>query len=301
MNELLDSFLDYLRLNKNYSSLTIQNYSRDINYFIEFIERNNIELEKITSKVIREFSFYLKSTRNLKSSSLRRVFSSIKSFSKFLYRNKIVSKNFGKYIVYPKLSEELPKFLDVDKMILLLKQLDSKINNCRNQKKKYTLIRDATIIFCFYLTGTRISELAQITLKDIDFHSNTITIKGKGNKKRIIPIHPLLNEKINDYLSIRDLIKTKNTNLLFVGKSKKGGISIRQIRNLVYKYTSMIGNRLNPHGIRHTFATHLLDDGNDIRIIQEILGHSSIATTQRYTHTSLKRIKNIYDKYHSHA
>ena len=301
MNELLDKFLDYLHLNKNYSNMTIQNYSRDINYFIEFLENNKISLENVNPKVIREFSLYLKETRNLKPSSLRRIFSSIKSFSKFLYKNKIISKNFGKYIVYPKLPDELPKFFDVDKVLLLLRELENLIHNSKNEIEKYKLIRDTAIIFCFYLTGTRISELSNLKIKDVDFYSNTILIKGKGNKTRVVPLHPLLKEKIEEYLNVRNLLKSKDTDLLFVGNSKKGGISVRQLRNIVYKYTSIIGSRLNPHGLRHTFATHLLDDGNDIRVIQEILGHSSIATTQKYIHTSLKKLKEVYKKYHSHA
>lgn len=301
MYDLLDSFLEYLRRNRNYSDLTIENYARDIGYFLEFLEEKGISLEDINSRVIREFSLYINSSKKLKSSSLRRVFSSIKSFSRFLYRNKLVGKNFGKYIVYPKLPSELPRFLDEDKMVELLNELETKLYSVSDDKKRITTIRDIAIMFCFYLTGLRISEVGNLKVSDVDFSSDTIIVRGKGGKTRIVPLHPVLKEKLRLYMSVRNILKEKETELFFVGGAKNGGLSVRQIRNLVYKYTSFVGSRLNPHGLRHTFATHLLDDGNDIRVIQELLGHSSIATTQRYVHTSLKKLKEVYKKHHPHA
>ncbi len=301
MYNLLDAFLEYLRFNKNYSYMTIESYARDIGYFFEFLEDKKITLDEVDPKVIREFSLYLNSTRKLKHSSLRRIFSSIKSFAKFAYKKGFVSKNFGKYVVFPKLPSNLPKFLDEDRVVYMFENIYQKYNFIDNEKKRIMLIRDMAIMFCFYLTGVRISEIASLKLGDINFSSATILIKGKGGKKRIIPLHPILKEKILEYLNVRDKIKTKDTDLLFVGNSKEGGLSVRQIRNLVYKYTSLAGFKVNPHALRHTFATHLLNDGNDIRVIQELLGHSSIGTTQKYIHTSSRRLKEVYKKYHPHA
>ncbi|MCX8028962.1 MAG: tyrosine-type recombinase/integrase [Brevinematales bacterium] len=296
---MLDNFLEYLRLNKRYSENTIEAYARDISYLIEFLLENNQKIEDINSKLLRDFSIHINKKRQLKPSSLRRIFSSLKSFSKFLYKNNLISKNFGKYIVYPKLPNNLPKFMDEDKIINMLNYIENQIISNKNPKKSLKKIRDNTIIFTFYLTGLRISELVELKISDIV--NDTLVVKGKGGKSRVLPIHPLLKEKINEYLKIRKLLMTKETNLLFVGNTRNGGISQRQVRNLVYKYTSIVGNKINPHGLRHTFATHLLNDGNDIRVIQDLLGHSSIGTTQRYIHTSLKRLKDIYKKYHPHA
>jgi len=158
-----------------------------------------------------------------------------------------------------------------------------------------------TILYTFYLTGMRVSEVASLKLRDIDLSSKVIKIKGKGGKSRVVPIHPKLESKINEYMKYRDTMITKKTDLFFVGESRDGGISIRHMRNIIYKYTSLMGNRLSPHGLRHSFATHVLDNGADIRVVQELLGHSSISTTQRYTHTSLKRLRDIYKKAHPHA
>ncbi|MEN2998339.1 MAG: tyrosine-type recombinase/integrase [Brevinematia bacterium] len=301
MYELLDSFLEYLRLNRSYSELTIESYSRDIGYFLEFIESKGISLEEVNPKVMREFSLYINSTRKLKPSSLRRLLSSVRSFSRFLYKNGLVSKNFGKYIVYPKLPSELPKFLDEDEVLSLLSNLEDSVYKSFEVERRVKAIRDIAVVFCLYLTGLRVSEVTNLTLSDVNFTSDVIIVKGKGGKRRLVPMHPVLKEKLKLYLSIRDEIKVKKTELFFVGNSRNGGLSIRQIRNLVYKYTSLVGEKLGPHGLRHTFATHLLNDGNDIRVIQEILGHSSIATTQRYVHTSLKRLKEVYTNAHPHA
>ncbi|MGC8964524.1 MAG: tyrosine-type recombinase/integrase [Brevinematia bacterium] len=298
MYNLLDKFLEYISKNRNYSYNTVKSYSRDIICFLEFLENKGIGLDDVNPKVIREFSTYITSEHSLKASSLRRLFSSIKSFSKFLYKNGFVLKNFGNFIVYPKIPQNLPKFIDQDRMIELLKTLENYFNP---GKKEIIFIRDITLIYLLYLTGLRVSEVSNLQLSDVDLRNDFINVLGKGNKRRIVPIHPILKEKLNLYLEIRPKLMSKNTNLLFVGKGRKGGMSSRHIRNVVYKYTSMIYSRLSPHGMRHTFATHLLDDGNDIRVIQELLGHSSISTTQRYTHTSLKKLKEIYKKTHPHA
>lgn len=301
MYELLDTFLEYLRLNRNYSELTINSYSRDINYFLEFVESRKLSLDEVNPRIIREFSLYLNSSRRFKPSSLRRILSSIRSFSKFLYRNNFVSRNFGKYITYPRLPFELPKFLDEDKIVELLGELERRKQLAYSGKKKNIIVRDTAVVFCFYLTGARVSEVSRMKINDMDFSSGTVVIRGKGRKERAIPLHPVLREKLEEYLLVRDKLKKRNTDLLFVGNSRNGGMSVRHMRNVIYKYTSMVGSKVSPHGLRHTFATHLLNDGNDIRVIQDLLGHSSIATTQRYTHTSLKRLREIYDKYHPHA
>lgn len=299
MYHLLDRFLEYIGKNRNYSSNTLQSYARDINYFIEFLERKKIEFNDITPKIMREFSTYIANERKLKATSIRRLFSSIKSFSKFLYKNGFVFRNFGNFIVYPKVPQDLPKFIDQDKMVELLKILENDFKP--SESKKLMFRRDVTFIYTLYLTGLRVSEVASLTLGDVDLNNGFINILGKGNKRRIIPIHPVLQKKLEEYLNIRHMLINKKTNLFFVGKGRNGGISSRHIRNIVYKYTSIIGVRLGPHGMRHTFATHLLDDGNDIRVIQELLGHSSISTTQKYTHTSLKRLREVYQKSHPHA
>jgi integrase/recombinase XerC len=295
--ELLDMFLSYIRLNKNYSVHTTEAYARDINYFIDFLIEKKLSFEDITPRVMREFSVYL-STRfsnPFSPSSVRRILSSIKSFSKFLYKNGYISKNFGNFVVYPKLPEKLPKFIDEERIITTLNELE------KNLDKTPTNVRDLTILYTFYLTGMRISEVASLRLQDIDLSSKVIKVKGKGGKSRVVPIHPKLENKIDEYLKYRNTMLTKKTDLFFVGESRNGGISIRQMRNIIYKYTSLMGSRLSPHGLRHSFATHILDNGADIRVVQELLGHSSISTTQRYTHTSLKRLKDIYKKAHPHA
>ncbi len=292
MTELLDIFLEYIKNNKNYSSHTVEAYSRDINLFISFLEDKGLSFHNISPKVIREFSIHISKKGNLKSSTLRRIFSSIKSFANFLYRKGTIKKNFGNFISYPKIPNNLPKFIDEDRVISVLENF---------KVSKPIDIRDRAIVFFLYLTGCRVSELVSLKLEDVMFSSKMIRIKGKGSKERIIPLHPKLEEVLKEYLSYRNMFLTKPTKLFFVGSSKNGGISIRHVRNISYKYTSLMGKKSAPHTLRHSFATHLLDSGSDIRTLQEILGHTSIATTQRYTHTTISRLKEIYSKFHPHA
>lgn len=286
-------FVDYLKIVKNYSDNTIRNYEIDLDEYKVFLDHKGITNYNVDYKIVREYIEYLNKL-NYKSNTISRRISALRSFYKFLYKKNKVSFNPMVLINNPKKEKELPKFLYVNEIEELLSQMDNSIQG----------IRDHLIIELLYSTGIRVSELVNIKIKDIDFNNKIIKIIGKGSKERIVIYGSYLENVLNNYLNnSRCFIKNYNNTDYLVINMNGNKITDRSIRNIINKYMKMttIQKRISPHTLRHTFATHLLDNGCDLRAVQELLGHSDLGTTQIYTHISNERLRDVYLKSHPRA
>ncbi len=288
MKEFLNKFLEYLENQKNYSKNTLKSYKKDILQFIQFLKE-----EKISDFGRVEYDDFIKFIGKLKNEgfkekSIGRKVASIKSFYKFLLSRKYINKNPALLIQSPKVPEKLPNFLTYNEVL--------KILETTSNKKDWKFLRDRAIIEILYSTGIRVGELANLKIEDINFVDEIIKVKGKGKKERIVPVgKPALN-CLMEYIEKRPNKKEK---FLFINKYGKR-LTERSIERIVKKYSliSGINKKVTPHTLRHTFATHLLDRGADLRMVQELLGHERITTTQIYTHLTVEKLKEIYDKFH---
>jgi integrase/recombinase XerC len=214
----------------------------------------------------------------------------LRSFFKYLRREGLVKANPASLVSMPRLEKHLPAFLTIDQAAALME-------SPTGQDRFF--LRDRAILETFYSTGIRLSELVELSLEDIDFESGLVRIRGKGKKERIVPIGSKAVVAIKKYLEIRRTLHSPQA--LFINRSGER-LTARSVARVVKRYLSRIGlSEVSPHGLRHSFATHLLEDGADLRAIQELLGHSSIATTQRYTHLNADQLMAIYDKAHPRA
>ena len=293
IKEQISDFLNYLNYEKKYSSNTLRAYTKDLNDFILFIEKESIQsLIDIKKQHIHQFLYYL-SLKKHGESTVARKLASIKSLFNFLIRKKILKNNIVKSISAPKIDKKLPIFLTQDKMSLLLD-----LPNTSNFKES----RNILILELFYSTGVRISELIKIKLEDINYENNSINILGKGNKQRLVIIGNYAKKRLLDFLNYHKDIKT---GYLFRNerKSKTGYISVRSVFNIVKKHVQKVTNnqKISPHSLRHTFATHLLNNGADLMSLKELLGHSDLSSTQIYTHVNIEQVKKAFKKAHPHA
>ena len=293
IKEQISDFLNYLNYEKKYSSNTLRAYTKDLNDFILFIEKESVQsLIDIKKQHIHQFLYYL-SLKKHGASTVARKLASIKSLFNFLIRKKILKNNIVKSNSSPNLDKKLPIFLTQDKMSLLLD-----LPNASNFKES----RNILILELFYSTGVRISELIKIKLEDINYENNSINILGKGNKQRLVIIGNYAKKRLLDFLNYHKDIKT---GYLFRNerKSKTGYISARSVFNIVKKHVQKVTNnqKISPHSLRHTFATHLLNNGADLMSLKELLGHSDLSSTQIYTHVNIEQVKKAFKKAHPHA
>lgn len=289
MNKHISDFINYLTIEKNYSKHTIQNYESDLELYISYF--HNKDILNINKQDIREYLKYLDEL-NYKTSSISRMLSSLRSFYNYLLRNQDVTTNPFKNIKNPKKEKKLPNFIKYEELEKILK-------TCH--KDDPLGIRNQLIIELFYSTGIRISELINIKVQDIDFSNNIIKVLGKGDKERIVYFGSYALKSINKYLNeSRDiLLKGKQSKYLFLNHlgNHLTDRGVRDIMERVIK-ESTVKNKISPHTLRHTFATHMLNEGADLKTVQELLGHSSLSTTGIYTHVSNERLRNIYLKSH---
>ena len=292
---LLSNYLKYLKLNKNLSTFTIRNYSNDLNDFYTYMNKNNITNEKkITKIIIRE---YLSSLieKKYKKKSIARKLSIIRSYLRYLKSKNIITENHAELIHAPKNTKTLPKIIEKKEMSKLLETPKYNYENGT---------RDQAILEIFYSTGIRVSEMHKIDLNHIDHNQQNIRIFGKGSKYRLVLFGEKCEKSIKNYIKYsRNKIKSNNlTNALFLNKYGSR-LSVRSIQRIVKKYMLMAGikNNLHTHSLRHTFATHLIEEGADIKVVQDLLGHESPTTTQIYTHTSAKHTKEAYFRSHPKA
>jgi tyrosine recombinase XerD len=294
MEIYLDKFITQLKVEKNFSPHTLVAYKGDLKSFINFLKRDGIDsLGKVDRLQVRRFLAHL-AGKDFKKSTMARKLSSIRSFFKFLTEEKIITQNPTIYIPTPKRMKKIPSFLDLDEVRLLLELPD---------KETLLGLRDRAILEILYGSGLRVSELVNLNIDDVDLLGGMIKVKGKGSKERLVPIGEIGLASIQRYLKIRQLPgKTYNRKPLFLNFQGLR-LSAQSINRLVHKYIKLasIKKGVSPHTLRHTFATHLLDAGCDLRAVQEMLGHASLSTTQIYTHVTTERLKRVYRKYHPRA
>ncbi len=288
-NELINQFLDYLFVHRSLSENTIISYKNDIVKFISYIESKNISIENVTYDLIVSFLMGEKKS-GLKPTTISRNLISLKIFYKYLNKNKIITNNPTQNIDPPRLWKPLPKNLD-EKQVGALLSIEG---------EKFNQIRDHAIIELMYSSGLRVSEVVNLKVNDIDFLQRVVRCTGKGNKERIVPIGDFAVESIKKYLVERKKNKEYGSEEYLFVNSKNKKITRIAVWYAVKKIAKQVAlsSKTHPHVLRHSFATHLLEHGADLRTVQEMLGHSDISTTQIYTHVDRNRLKTIHEKFH---
>ena len=307
MQKHIENFKRYLDEEKAFSSHTCRNYLSDLYQFFDFLkekdgfgfeENGEEEIKKIDSFMIRAFLSYLLKKGNSKS-SIGRKLATLRTFFKFLCRIGRLKKNPALEVNTPRKEKPLPFFLTVDEMFHLLSS---------SSGQGFLGKRDLAVLELLYATGIRAEELISLNLQDIDFSLNLIRVKGKGKKERIVLFGRTSSEALQEYIKAREeLLRgssclSGNIRALFINK-KVGRLTTRTIQRIVNRSVDRSGikKKVGPHKLRHTFATHLLNSGVDLRVIQELLGHVSLSTTQKYTHVGIDKLMEIYDKAHPRA
>ncbi|MFZ5943719.1 MAG: tyrosine recombinase XerC [Bacillota bacterium] len=292
--QLIDSFLEYMSAQKGYSQHTLTAYSNDILQFLQFIDETKSLLE-IDYLNIRNYLVFLQQKGLTKTTMARKV-TSIRSFYKFLKKSRHLDQNPAQNISTPKKIKKIPTVLSQQELERLL---DNEF-----VERNFLTIRDKAIFEMLYSTGLRVSELVSLKLTDVDLEYQYAKVLGKGQKERIVPIGAKGISALKGYLehSRSQLLKPESGNFIFLNNQGKG-LSARGIRYIVDKYitNAAIRIKVSPHVFRHSFATHLLDNGADLRVVQELLGHANLSTTQIYTHVSKKRIQQVYKQAHPRA
>ncbi|MBQ8774283.1 MAG: tyrosine-type recombinase/integrase [Alistipes sp.] len=295
---LVDGFISYIEAERRYSPLTVRNYRRDIADFLEFtgIDADKFDPNTITRADVEEWIVYLFEKRKLKAQSVNRGVASLRSFWKWMLVHGHANKDIVSVISQAKTPSRLPVFVSESRMTDVVAMLRDDIGS-----EDFERLRDAVIVLLFYTAGLRLTELATATFGDISQDMRTIRILGKGRKERIVPLIGRMGEILKKYFS-----QFSSQNICIGQKkalilSKKGEpISARTIERIVDSKLKGAGiqGKTSPHTLRHTFATHLLNEGADLREIQELLGHSSLKATEVYTHTNIEKLKEVYSTAH---
>ncbi len=282
----LEKFMRYLEIEKNYSQHTILNYKLDLADFQKFL--GELAIDNVDYLLLRKYLASLKE-KKLSARTVNRHLSSLRSFFRFLTREGHLKNNPILSLSSPKQEKYLPSFLTEEEVSRLIDAVFDK-----NERG----LRDKAVLETFYSTGMRISELSSLNVDDVDFIGGIVKVMGKGKKERIVPIGDQALVAIKAYLDKRK----KNPEVVFLNKNGTR-ITTRGIRNIVSKYLRLAGLRqgISAHTLRHSFATHLLNRGADLRSVQELLGHANLSTTQIYTHLTTERLKSVYDKAHPRA
>ncbi len=290
IEEAKNKFLEYLEKELNYSQMTKLDYESDLNIYHHFLESYHLDYLKINKKNIIA---YLKFLDDLKYSNktISRNLSALRSFYNYLVEIKILEENIFRRVKNPKLEKKLPNFLNETEVEQVLDSLEENSVNGLKNKCLFELL---------YSTGIRVSELSNITLNNLDMQDLSIRIMGKGSKERIVYFGARAKDLLEKYLKVRDkLLKKGDIPYLFVNNIG-GKLSRQSIEEIMSKIAlgSKLNHKFSPHTLRHTFATHLLDEGADLRSVQELLGHENLNTTEIYTHVSNERLRSVYLKCH---
>ncbi len=306
MEKELENFLNYLHTELNSSNNTILSYQKELEKYYNFLKSHNLNYLNIKKDEIR---LYLKDLgqNKYKNSSIAKNLCAIRSFYGYLVIKGKLAKNIFKSIKNPKIEKKLPNFLTEEEIKKVLDFNNPKYNVndlglpvlYLYQDNLYTT-RDLLIVELLYDTGCRVNELVNIKLEDIDLNNQSIRILGKGSKERIVYFGDYTSERINNYLSDRKtILDGKNSDYLLVS-NESGKLTTRRIEEILDDIVRHLDlkSKISPHTLRHTFATHLLNNEADLRSVQELLGHESLSTTQIYTHVSNERLKNIYNLAH---
>ena len=295
---LVDGFISYIEAERRYSPLTVRNYRRDIADFLEFIgvDKESFDPNAIARADVEEWIVYLFEKRKLKAQSVNRSVATLRSFWKWMLGHGHANRDIVSVISQAKTPSRLPVFVSESRMEDVVALLRDDIAS-----EDFERLRDAVIVLLFYTAGLRLAELANLKIGDISADYRTIRILGKGEKERIVPLIGRMGEILKKYFS-----QFSSQNICIGQKkalilSKKGEpISVRTIQRIVDRKLKGAGiqGKTSPHTLRHTFATHLLNEGADLREIQELLGHSSLKATQVYTHTNIEKLKEVYSTAH---
>tara|TARA_Y100000768_G_scaffold311863_1_gene246484 strand:- start:754 stop:1647 length:894 start_codon:yes stop_codon:yes gene_type:complete len=288
MNELKKRLKEFLKI-KNYSDHTISNYERDINRFLKFLETDKVDPEDLTNSVITKWIISLRKL-GLGNRSIQRNISSLKNFYKFLFKSGLIETNFFESVQSPKIGETLPKALtpeDVEKLLSF-------------EPKTLADIRDKAFLELLYSSGLRVSEAVNVNIASFESDFSFVKVLGKGQKERMLPVGKFAKDAITTWIEKRSEIRS-TSDALFLNKYGNR-ISIRAMQERLYKISISQGmSPVSPHMLRHSFATHILESSGDLRSIQEMLGHSSLSTTQIYTKLNFQQLAKIYDKSHPHG
>ena len=287
----ISAFFIFLNDEKGFSDHTIKSYKNDINKFLYFLSERKIELKEVSKIEIRDF-LADQYDLGLSKKTIARRLASIKSLFKFLFNSSFVTKNPTLFLSTPKMSKKLPDFIDEKMINELMNQPD-----LGSEKG----LRDKAVLELFYSTGMRLSELISLNISSVDDKNNLIRVNGKGSKERLIPFGKRAKFSIEKYLKKRALNwNSLNKEIPLFVNNKNERVPRRTIQRRISNYIKMIasGKRLGPHTLRHTFATHLMDRAADIRAVGDLLGHSSLSSTQVYTHVKPERMKQVYKQSH---
>ena len=291
LNRHIDEYLTYLKIERGLSDASISSYKQDLKQYSQYLKDENVTgVEDITTEILVAFLQFL-SENNKSSKTIRRVQSTLRNFHQFLQFERIIDTNPALRLSTPKEERELPVVLSIEEMETLLQAPD----------KTPQGIRDNAIMELLYASGLRVSELINLKLSDLNLDMGFIHVYGKGDKERIVPTTEYVAEKLNDYIKNQRLmlLKHENTDILFLTNRGKG-FTRQGLWKTMKKYVliSGISKNITPHTFRHSFATHLIENGADLRAVQEMLGHSDISTTQVYTQISATKIREMYKQFH---
>ena len=295
MQAVFNKYVDYLEAERNASPYTVRNYTTDLLGFFQFLRDRDIDsLKGVDRHVLRDYLSYLMEKGFVKASIARKL-SAIRSFYRYLLREEIISVSPVATTSSPKLDRRLPSFLTIEEVGRLLEAPDLSTPQG---------LRDCALLELLYASGLRVSELVSLNLEQVNLDSNEVRVWGKGSKERIVLMGEPAARALSTYLTRGrpEFLGKKGTNALFL--NRYGGRLIeRRVQRILEKYTDIagIGRRVYPHMLRHTFATHLLDGGADLRVVQELLGHASLSSTQIYTHVSKSQAKKVYLSAHPMA
>jgi integrase/recombinase XerC len=334
MLQAIEKYVEYLRSVRNSSPHTVLNYGKDLQQFAAYLappEEKIPPLGKISHQIIREYIGYLHS-QGLQKSSIARKLASLRSFFKYCVREGMLKENPARLVPTPKLPKRIPSVLSAEEMNGFLNQLASPAKPASDSRppsrstlatgsgkrassgeEGLLLKRDRALLELLYAAGLRVSELTGLNLADMDRREKMLRVRGKGNKERIVPYGGKAQEALEVYWPVREQLLLQDG----PGRRRRGAahseaiflnyagrrLTQRSVGRIVKKYVRLANMNwdLHPHSLRHAFATHLLADGADLRAIQELLGHQSLSTTQKYTHASIRQLMDIYDKSHPHA
>ncbi len=297
----VEEFLNYLRTEKNFSVNTTKNYAIDLREVSEYFQRcqsqwvkeGEVQWEALPILPLR--SYLAQAHGRLKASSLGRRIATLRSFYKYLAKRGLVARNIALELSAPKLPKALPKFLDVDEAFRLMEL---------PQGSDFESRRDRAILEVFYSSGLRIGELTSLKISALDLKDCMVRVRGKGRKERLVPVGAKACTAVSAYLEVRPTVTPQagHEEILFLGKQGKS-IHPSVVAKRLQFYALKLGlpKKITPHMLRHSFATHLMNNGADLRGIQELLGHASLSTTQKYTHVSLDKLMAVYDKSHPKA
>jgi tyrosine recombinase XerC len=303
MDELIERYIQYLRYERNASPHTVRNYHSDLVQFRDFLAQgqpgSKVSLKSIDALRIRGFLAFL-FEKEKKKTSIARKLAAVRAFFKFLSRERTLAENPAAAVSTPKLARTLPRIMSEEEMNDFLDRVGQAA-----QSGDPALVRDRAILELLYASGLRVSELTGLDLRNVNFGDGIVLVRGKGDKERIVPFGSKAREALTAYLPAREKVLRENKTMvaaLFLN-ARGGRLTPRSVDRLLKKHIRRFGAnvKVSPHSLRHAFASHLLAEGADLRAIQEMLGHKSLATTQKYTQVSIQHLMDVYDKTHPKA